>query len=148
MADGRKGNLARLGILIIVLAAAGGYFMYKRSLPPKGGNLERIVLEDSAGLRGKTLEDVKRVFRHDKPDPGSEEGVWVFDFSKVDPSNPAKIEVVIRRGQVASMREFDGRIPEPKPALTGDPEPSDAPAEPPADAPAEPPTDGTSTGGG
>lgn len=144
MAEGRKGSLIRLVVLVVVLAAAGGYFVFQQSKPPKGGNLDRIVNEDSAGLIGGSLDAVKSAFHHPSPEKGAEEGVWLFDFSKVDPTNSAKIEVVVRGGKVASMREFDDRVPPPKPALKGEPDASDASTTPPpsGEAPAPTPTGG------
>lgn len=134
MADQKQGTYVRLGVLIVVLAAAGGFYMIRSSAPPKGGNLERIVLEDSANIisGGKTIDDVKKIFRHDSPEPGHEQGVYLFDFAKVDPSNTARIEVVVRGGKVIAMREFEGRIPAPRAFDTSVPQ-SGTPADPPAD---------------
>jgi hypothetical protein len=145
MAEGSNGSvLVRVGILVAVLAGLGGYVYYKQTQAPRSGNLMQIVLEDSAGIlaEGKTLDEVKKIFRYDSPVEG-EPGVWLFDFSKIDPANTAKIEVVVRGGKVISMREFDGRVPAPKPSpqgTPGDQSGENAPAD-------EPAPDGTSTGG-
>lgn len=145
MAEGSNGGvLVRVGILVAVLAGLGGYVYFKQSQAPRSGNLMQIVLEDSEGIiaEGKNLEEVKKIFRHDSPVEG-EPGVWLFDFSKIDPANTAKIEVIVRGGKVIGMREFDGRIPAPKPSPQGTPD-----AQPGENAPAgEPAPDGTTNGG-
>lgn len=155
MAEGSKGNLIRLGLLAVVLAAVGGFYFFQSTKPPKGGNLDRIVNEDSAGIiaEHKTLDEVKKIFKHESPEAGLEPGLWLFDFSKVDPDNKAKVEVMVKGGKVVMMREFDERVPPPKPPTPRDPNdpepPEDPPAdEPPADAPAEQPDSGGGGGGG
>lgn len=157
MAEGNSGVLVRVGVLVAILGALGGYVYFKQSQPPRGGNLMQIVTEDSAGIiaEGKSLDEVKKLFRHDQPVEG-EPGVWLFDFSKIDPQNTAKIEVVVRGNKVVSMREFDGRIPTPKVAPpAGDQpaeEPTEEPSQSPADASGSAPTDqkpsGAPAGGG
>lgn len=148
MADGSKGTLVRLAVLVVVLAGVGGFYLFKSSKPPRGGNLERIVEEDSENIisEHKSLDEVKKIFHHDKPEPGLEPDVWLFDFSKVDPDNPAKIEVVVKGGKVIGMREFDPRVPPPKPPTARDPkqpEPEPEPAPEPAPSDSQtPPTSG------
>ncbi len=148
MAEDRKGGMARLVALVVVLAAAGGAYFYMQSRPPKGGNLERIVNEDEANIIAdhKTLDEVKKIFHHDSPDAGTEPGVYLFDFSKLDPKNKEKVEVVVKGGKVIAMRFLDERLPVPKPPLPGNPNAKEEPPEtaPSGDQPAEAPkkTDG------
>ncbi|MCC6427466.1 MAG: hypothetical protein IT435_11665 [Phycisphaerales bacterium] len=138
MADA-KGSMGRLISLVLILVFAGGGYLYMRSRPPKGGNLQAIVLEDSAEIisGGKTLEDVKVILKHPNPvDAG--EGVFVFDISQVDPQSKDKVEAIVRGGKVIGLRFQDDRIPPPKASKPGpgDPEPEAEPA------PETPPADG------
>jgi hypothetical protein len=143
MAESGSSSIARLVVLLVVLAAAGGGFLYMQSRPLSRERVQRIM--DDGELIGKTLDDAKKVFKFPDPVQGHEEGVYLFDFSKKNPKNTLKIEVVYKGGTVHAVRELDERIPPPIPPSPGKPGNEDAPFD--SGQPDQPADDGKSEDG-